>query len=1156
MSYGFRIVRSDGTEIVGPGIPGGGLFIGARYVTAGSSQTWTFPKVPSGDYLRILQNLGGNHLWNVGTIGGQATLTATAQPTYGTSGLDDSQFLVFSTYTVEDLSESYGLAVINDIGERLVSANFHLPQFLGKLGNGSWTLSGSSLTPSGYTKYRYSQSTGLGSGRNVLVLWNIPNSTDDVWYYVPYSYFTASGSYNVEVFVYANSAIHTLPEAFVFAVDGHTASADTYGIRCYNSSGQILFDSGLNHMTVDVISSGLAYPARDSTTSAAGMFSDTIPLFFIPRYTENEISPTAPLALNSYDKWWFAAVKRTGSTLHSQLIQDSETTEDIYVPSTQSFYLGQSAGLTVLSVKGSTYGATSIGSSSPTILMSPSTLPSGTVGTAYSQTITASGGTGPYTFSTVNGSLPAGLSLASNGAVTGTPTTVGSNSFKIRATDANTYATSTNYAILIQSGLLTSPFVSNFSATYNPVFESGTSTTTLSFDLTDNTASGAPRTVYWKVVGGSGTTAGDFTGTIQSSVASINGTITRSVPVTVYADNTTEGTENFHLELFMNAGYTGSAFYTSTNVTIVDNSLTPSPSPIYIPPSGTQNYDLTAPASVTEGNIITFTLNTQNVEEGTLIPYTITGIQSDDIVGSPSLSGNWYVGLPSQPRYTNYGQLGHWNVVIDPAPGLAGAFFKKGLEVIVSEEPYWNNVYGITGTALSDAITAAHSAGFRAGINLTPYAESGDGVNAGTATRQDLKDLINNYDVDFVAMDPYWFLTNGMNIWTTGDLTSWTDDIIATALAKGCYVKLVVQGFYDTGTLTATTAYRNSQLARSNIEEFINYDTPGPWSTIPNAAFSDQTASTSTSFTMATGGSAENETMTMSISVASIVVDTVNVTVVDSTPTPVAPSPVPTAPSPVPAAPSPVPAAPSPTPSGESYLFILPGFGATVNEGSSITFTVEGSSVPLGTVRYWRVFSASDPLADASDVTALTGSVTLNVNAEPNVNGSFTVTAATDANSPETGEGFFARLYLTSGDRDSDVDGSLAIASSQNVTIINTTPSPVPAAPSPVPTAPSPTPTAPSYNEVLFISGPGYSYYDGNYWVCENTGQAWYIEISGGMPNDSFTSNAGNSSLDGSGTFISGDLYGAIGVGGTFNLTVNFAGTGHTRTMTIKGDSC
>jgi hypothetical protein len=61
----------------------------------------------------------------------------------------------------------------------------------------------------------------------------------------------------------------------------------------------------------------------------------------------------------------------------------------------------------------------------------------GTVGTAYSGTLSASNGSAPYTYSMSAGSLPAGVSLnASTGAITGTPTAAASGSITFMVTDS------------------------------------------------------------------------------------------------------------------------------------------------------------------------------------------------------------------------------------------------------------------------------------------------------------------------------------------------------------------------------------------------------------------------------------------------------------------------------------------------------------------------------------------------------------------------------------------------------------------------------------------------------------------------------------------------------------------------------------------------
>jgi|HubBroStandDraft_1064217.scaffolds.fasta_scaffold01291_11 hypothetical protein len=82
-----------------------------------------------------------------------------------------------------------------------------------------------------------------------------------------------------------------------------------------------------------------------------------------------------------------------------------------------------------------------------------SPLPSGEVSVAYSQTLTATGGTSPYTWSVIAGALPQGVTLAAGGSLSGTPSAAGAFSFTVQVTDSNHVTASTAFALTIAGAL-------------------------------------------------------------------------------------------------------------------------------------------------------------------------------------------------------------------------------------------------------------------------------------------------------------------------------------------------------------------------------------------------------------------------------------------------------------------------------------------------------------------------------------------------------------------------------------------------------------------------------------------------------------------------------------------------------------------------------
>jgi len=85
----------------------------------------------------------------------------------------------------------------------------------------------------------------------------------------------------------------------------------------------------------------------------------------------------------------------------------------------------------------------------PKLLITTTTLPTGTVGTFYNTAVQATGGRTPYHWSVTSGSLPAGLGITDSGIISGTPTTQGSSTFVVQVVDAQLPTDSDNRELSI-----------------------------------------------------------------------------------------------------------------------------------------------------------------------------------------------------------------------------------------------------------------------------------------------------------------------------------------------------------------------------------------------------------------------------------------------------------------------------------------------------------------------------------------------------------------------------------------------------------------------------------------------------------------------------------------------------------------------------------
>ncbi|MBP6944693.1 putative Ig domain-containing protein [Patescibacteria group bacterium] len=128
------------------------------------------------------------------------------------------------------------------------------------------------------------------------------------------------------------------------------------------------------------------------------------------------------------------------------------------------------------------------------VVITSTSLPVGTVGTVYDTTVAFTGGTGPFGWTVVSGSLPAGLQLnVASGRVTGTPTTAGTYSVMIMVSDR--YGSTNRRAFSLQ----VSAEASSLAITTTDL-SAGTMNVGYVYDLS---ASGGAAPYEWNVVSGS-----------------------------------------------------------------------------------------------------------------------------------------------------------------------------------------------------------------------------------------------------------------------------------------------------------------------------------------------------------------------------------------------------------------------------------------------------------------------------------------------------------------------------------------------------------------------------------------------------------------------------------------------------------------------------
>ncbi len=95
------------------------------------------------------------------------------------------------------------------------------------------------------------------------------------------------------------------------------------------------------------------------------------------------------------------------------------------------------------------------------------TLPDGIAGTAYNQTVKATGGAEPYRFAVSSGALPPGVSLSASGSLSGTPTQTGIYNFTIAA-ESNGCTGSQAYSLAIKPSTVSAVSAASYKAEAAP----------------------------------------------------------------------------------------------------------------------------------------------------------------------------------------------------------------------------------------------------------------------------------------------------------------------------------------------------------------------------------------------------------------------------------------------------------------------------------------------------------------------------------------------------------------------------------------------------------------------------------------------------------------------------------------------------------------
>jgi beta-glucanase (GH16 family) len=455
---------------------------------------------------------------------GNVSFTVTVQDARSSTSSSQLSLQVYPPGLVVSTPSQLADGVVGNAYSVTVAASGGTPPY-------QWQVTGGSLPP------------GLGLDASSGVISGTPSAVGNANFTLTVSdanATSASSGFSIRVFPPALSITSgsQLPNGSVGAAYNTTLTA-TGGVTPYRwqvSSGALPSGLSLNQTTGAITGTPATATTSNVTISVTDANSSSTSSAFSLRVAPAPLAITtaSPLPNGTVGTAYSTTLNATGGTTpYRWRVTSGSLPAGLSLDQVSGVISGTptSAITASVTVTVSDANATNSGSSfslrvnpAPLAIATGFQLPSGTVGTSYSTTLAATGGTTPYRWQVNSGALPAGLSLnQTTGVISGTPTSPGTSSPNITVTDANNSSVSAGFSLQVMAAPL--------AITTGSQLPGGTVNAAYSTSLG---ATGGTTPYRWQVTGGAlpaGLSLNQTSGII-SGTPSVAGTSTPTISVT------------------------------------------------------------------------------------------------------------------------------------------------------------------------------------------------------------------------------------------------------------------------------------------------------------------------------------------------------------------------------------------------------------------------------------------------------------------------------------------------------------------------------------------------------------------------------------------------------------------------------------------------